>query len=258
MFIHGSLTGGGGTQYVSDHTRAVAAAAAAAEAGSSHSSGEVVRVMTSSEKAAGGGSPVAECRAECGSPVAIAATGEGGGLVGGAGNDDNGKNGLYTVCDHTCASILRGGWQIGGQSCGAGDEERYGSHCRLCYKDAGEALRADRLLESRARQAGHEGGQHVIMCDTMRPPESTNCSPKCATKLDTVSGSIKSGLNYYDRCISCVTWYNMESVCIAPSVCLIMWIYIVVIVLRITQQAVGSKVCTPFDLRSTATAPVRI
>lgn len=224
MFIHGSLTGGGGTQYVSDHTRAVAAAAAAAAAGSLHSSGEAVRVMASSEEAGGGGGgpSVAECRAECGGPVAIATTEEGGRQAGGGGNgDDNGKSGLYTVCDHTCASILRGGWQIGGQSCGAGDEGRYGSHCRLCYKDASEALRADRLLESRARQAGHEGGQHVIMCDTMRPPESANCSPKCATKLDTVSGGMKSNLicYIYTRCVStgksCVPavllWYCKET-----------------------------------------------
>lgn len=187
MFIHGSLTGGGGTQFAaSDRSTAVAAAAAQAAHSeetttttpTADQQSTVTRTMEASmdpgDDAASGdfSAFTAECRAECGSAVL---DGEGGGLF------------MSTVCDHSCASEESGGgWRFGGRTCGAGDEKRYGSHCRLCYVDADEALRAERLLESQQRQAGHEGGQHVIMCDTMRPPESPNCSLKCATKLDTV------------------------------------------------------------------------
>lgn len=165
MFIHGSMSGGGGTQFVSDHARAVAAAAALER-------GETTTAATAessrlSSVAPGESRPgAAGCQPECGGAVR--------------------EGVLSTVCDPVACSSA-GGWRVGGMLCGAGDEERYGMGCRQCYLDNDEALRAERLLESQARQSGHEGGQHVIMCDTMRPPQSTNCSKKCATKLDTVS-----------------------------------------------------------------------
>eukprot|EP00903_Cladosiphon_okamuranus_P005533 g5510.t1 len=156
MFIHGSLSGGGGTQFVSESAREAAAAAAESLA------------LTGSSVAA---TTAVGCRLECGS----AASGGGGG-----------GGGPSTVCDPEGCSAIQP-WRVGGKDCGAGDKERYGSDCRRCYVDIDEALEAERVLERQARQAGEETGrQHVIMCDTLRPPQSTNCSVKCATKTDTV------------------------------------------------------------------------
>ncbi|CAM9729877.1 unnamed protein product [Scytosiphon promiscuus] len=218
MFIHGSLTGGGGTQFAaSDRSTAVAAAQAAQAARLDEvtpipeEQSSVTRTMEASSEgrgADGGGgggdfSPsTAGCKTECGSGVFDAGDGDAGGDAGGLF--------LSTVCDHSCGSEESGGWRFGGRSCGAGDEDRYGSHCRLCYVDADEALKAERLLESQQRQAGHDGGQHVVMCDTMRPPESPNCSLKCATKLDTIcdhrcgSGHLNDyNCNWRDRGAHC-------------------------------------------------------
>lgn len=178
MFIHGSLSGGGGSQFVSDRARAAAAATALAKSGGkiSTQAAESLRLTGSSVAAA---NTAVGCRPECGSSADSAGSADGR---------------PPTVCDPVgCRSAAATeGWSgliDGGKVCGAGDEERYGSDCRRCYVDTGEALEAERLLESQARQAGLEGGRHVIMCDTLRPPQSTNCSLKCATKVDTVSYS---------------------------------------------------------------------
>lgn len=173
MFIHGSLSGGGGTQFVSERAREAAAAAAVSRGGLvSTTAAESLKLAGSSVATAAAGSqpPSATvgCRPECGS------AGSGGGPS--------------TVCDpEGCSAADGGSGRVGDGLCGAGDEERYGGHCRRCYMDADEAIEAERVLERQAGQAGQEGGQHVVMCDTLRPPQSTNCSLKCAAKVDTVS-----------------------------------------------------------------------
>lgn len=175
MFIHGSLTGGGGTQFSSPRTKAVATAAAAqsrlAAASPPNRLGEGGEPFPPHSPAA------ADCKPACGSPPAGEGEGEGAMSM---------SMSMSTVCDRASCSSP-GGWLVGEEQCGAGDEDLYGRYCRSCYLDEHEALQADRLLEAQARQAGHEAGQHVIMCDTLRPPQSADCSRKCATKVDTVS-----------------------------------------------------------------------
>ena len=176
MFIHGSLTGGGGTQFVSAKTRATTSRVVDASEAGQAAGGVTGSSLPHSPAAAAAAvaAASADCKPACGGGSAAGAAGAGGGGA------------LYTVCDHAACS-LAGGWRARENLCGAGDEEKFGRHCRACYLDEGEALEADRLLEAQARQAGQDGGQHVIMCDTMRPPQSTDCSLKCATKSDTVS-----------------------------------------------------------------------
>ncbi|CAM9328797.1 unnamed protein product, partial [Ectocarpus sp. 12 AP-2014] len=186
MFIHGSLTGGGGTQFASGATAENGGDAAAASEG-----GNSLRIMASLEAIAagegvGGGGPstrlaTPECRTECGSTVSWD-------LLGGGGGGD-GVIDMATVCDYaTCSAATAGSadGKSGAWSCGAGDEERFGKHCRPCYFDAEEALKADRVLQNQTREAGEEQPDHVIMCDTLRPPEALTCSLKCATKKDTI------------------------------------------------------------------------
>lgn len=185
MFIHGSLTGGGGTQFASTSEKG-------SKAGAASESGNSLRIMASLEATAagedvGGGGPstrlaTPECRTECGSTVTWD-------LVGGGGDGD-GVMDMATVCDHaTCSAAAAGSvdGKSGAWSCGAGDEERFGKHCRPCYFDAAEALKADRVLRNQTREAGDDQAHHVIMCDTLRPPEASTCNLKCATKQDTVS-----------------------------------------------------------------------
>lgn len=97
---------------------------------------------------------------------------------------------MSTVCDRTCDPGL-GGARFGGFMCGAGDPQKYGDHCRVCYLDVDEARRADSLI----RNGDHAGvgkaaadSQHVVMCDTLLPAPPAVCSAKCAMKDDTVSG----------------------------------------------------------------------
>ncbi|CAB1101450.1 unnamed protein product [Ectocarpus sp. CCAP 1310/34] len=185
MFIHGSLSGGGGTQFASGATAEKGGNAAAASEG-----GNSLRIMASLEANAagedvGGGGPsirlaTPECRTECGSTVSWD-------LLGGGGGED-GVMDIATVCDHaTCSAATAGSadGKPGAWSCGAGDEERFGKHCRSCYFDAEEALKADRILQNQAREVGEVQPRHVIMCDTLRPPEASTCSLKCALKKDT-------------------------------------------------------------------------
>ena len=93
--------------------------------------------------------------------------------------------GTSTVCDDTCAGKFT---RFGGFLCGAGDSDRFGSMCRLCFVDVEEARRQEQSLAlTRSDIEGGEEASHIIMCDTMRPPEAAGCSDKCGRKRDTVS-----------------------------------------------------------------------
>lgn len=93
--------------------------------------------------------------------------------------------GTSTVCDDTCAG--KSG-RFGGFLCGAGDSERFGFMCRLCYVDEEEARKEEQSLAlKRSSVEGDQEAPHVIMCDTLRPPEAADCSDKCGLKKDTVS-----------------------------------------------------------------------
>lgn len=94
--------------------------------------------------------------------------------------------GTSTVCDNTCTGDSSA--RFGGFLCGAGDSERFGSMCRLCYVDVEEARKQEQSLAlERSSVGGEQVASHVIMCDTMRPPEASDCSDKCGLKKDTVS-----------------------------------------------------------------------
>lgn len=93
--------------------------------------------------------------------------------------------GTSTVCDDTCDGASA---RFDGLLCGAGDSDRFGPMCRLCYVDVGEARRQEQSLAlMRSDVEGGPEASHVIMCDTMRPPEAAECSEKCGLKKDTVS-----------------------------------------------------------------------
>ena len=100
--------------------------------------------------------------------------------------DDTGLPvGISTVCDDTCAGESP---RFGGFGCGAGDSDTFGSMCRLCFVDAEEARRQEHSLAlTRSDLKGGQEATHVIMCDTMSPPEAAECSSKCGRKKDTVS-----------------------------------------------------------------------
>lgn len=170
LFIHGSRTGGGAFQFSADSQEVAGegvVAAAAADGG---------RFLDFDQ----------QCKQPCGTT-----------------NPELGVVGTSTVCDHSCQSG-RAGARFHGLLCGAGDAETYGTHCRLCYVDLAEARRAEEALRFDSRtevkehvarlkgvvviqQRQQHHTEHVIMCDTLRPPQSADCSTKCARKVDTVS-----------------------------------------------------------------------
>lgn len=88
-------------------------------------------------------------------------------------------SGTSTVCDKSCAD-----GRFDGYLCGAGKSSKFGASCRLCYTDVVEARKVERVL--RAGEDGEGEAKHVIMCDTMRPPEAEECNEKCSLKQDTV------------------------------------------------------------------------
>lgn len=101
----------------------------------------------------------------------------------------SGKNedGMLHVCDPSCAPGDQGG-RFDGYLCGAGDSATFGEGCRTCYTDQAKAAKAEeelRMDEGPGDSDRH--GRHVIMCDTLRPPSSPECSSKCSIKPDTVS-----------------------------------------------------------------------
>ena len=97
--------------------------------------------------------------------------------------------GTSTVCDDTCAGKST---RFDGFLCGAGDTDRFGSMCRLCFVDGEEARRQEQSLAlTRSDLEGGKEASHVVMCDTMRPPEAAECSDKCGRKKDTVREQLK-------------------------------------------------------------------
>lgn len=96
------------------------------------------------------------------------------------------ESAVSRVCDATC--INDGTWvgfRFNGRNCGAGNSLKYGESCRLCFTDQQAALDADKTL---ADSDGHSSTfhEHVIMCDTRRPPESIDCSTECKESIHTV------------------------------------------------------------------------
>lgn len=146
LFIHGSISGGGGTQFLNPAKLA----------------GRPGRM---------GKGSIYQCKEACGRP-----------------NYELSLVGTSTVCDRTCDAPGSSG-RFEGLLCGAGDAEEFGIHCRLCYTDVAEARKAEEALRSdnRTAETGVRG-KHVIMCDTLRPPQAAVCSEKCARKVDTVRG----------------------------------------------------------------------
>lgn len=148
LFIHGSLTGGGGSMFKASVTGALAR-----------------KTMLR-----GGGQSSDECTDACGRAESSAAA-----------------HGGSSVCDRTCYAG-KGGARFGGFMCGAGDASKYGKQCRMCYLDLEEARKAQRLLlEEFVEGRGVEELKHVVMCETLLPPTPSTCSAKCAMKDDTVS-----------------------------------------------------------------------
>lgn len=97
------------------------------------------------------------------------------------------SNGVGSICDSRCSLLGESRPMYLEQACGAGNEEMYGSNCRQCYVDVDKALEEERFLAAMARAGDHDTRQHVIMCDNMRPPQSTRCSLQCTESPDTVS-----------------------------------------------------------------------
>ncbi|CAN0456913.1 unnamed protein product [Ascophyllum nodosum] len=93
--------------------------------------------------------------------------------------------GTSTVCDKTCAV----GGRFGGFLCGAGDREKFGSMCRLCFTDAGEARKAERESVGVGPMGDDAIIKHVIMCDTMQPPALEDCTHECAKSKNAVCDS---------------------------------------------------------------------
>ncbi|CAM9459802.1 unnamed protein product [Scytosiphon promiscuus] len=168
----------------------------------------------------GAGQPVAACSSHCG-----------------AGSDNRGllPAGTSTVCDATC--VADGAGNVGsfsGLLCGAGDPKRFGSACRLCYVDLDEAREAERRgprkssltffgAESHVQPPPQQ--QHVVMCDTMRPPEAKRseenagrgtdegvpplCSDECSGRNTVCDSSCGTGLYGDYNC----GWKNRGSGC---------------------------------------------
>lgn len=114
-----------------------------------------------------GGSNELQCEAACGNDGD-----DGGGIL---------PAGTSTFCDPTCTAALDS--RFGGYLCGAGDSERFGATCRMCYMDVEEARKAERTLSD-------SDGLHVVMCDTQRPPAALECGDKCGIKKDTVRACV--------------------------------------------------------------------
>ena len=149
-FIHGSSTGSG-SQKFAHHAADVLAHA-------------FVRADTREDQ------PL--CRSACGRPPSWGGVDE---------------EGMSHVCDPSC-TLGHQGVRFDGYLCGAGDPMTFGEGCRACYTDEGMAREAELLLRSDESQTDSDRhGRHVIMCDTLRPPSSSECSSKCSMKLDTVS-----------------------------------------------------------------------
>lgn len=125
------------------------------------------RLRSPEEEEDEGGFPDRACTSACGS------------LEGG--DDASGlPEGTSTVCDDSCAGSRA---RFDGFLCGAGNADKYGAMCRLCFTDIEEARGVQRVLAENSNGAIDE---RVIMCDTMKPPEDIGCSTECHSKSYTV------------------------------------------------------------------------
>ncbi len=120
LFIHGSLTGGGGSMF---HARGAAPIVSPA-----------LRLLGESNR------PAERCKASCGSKPRPGGGGEA-------------PPGTSTVCDRSCYADGENGARFGGHLCGAGDLAEYGAHCRVCYDDLAEAYAAEAALVAEERLA---------------------------------------------------------------------------------------------------------
>lgn len=147
LFIHGSLTGGGGSMF---NVRAA-------------------RDTSRALELLGRSKPIDKCTAACGSSTSISS-----------------EVGVATVCDRSCRPGEYGP-RFGGLNCGAGDPERFGEECRMCYNNLTVAKEAEAQLAQKnaVRRVGF-AQEHVIMCQTLLPPPTSACSSKCMKKADTV------------------------------------------------------------------------
>lgn len=133
LFIHGSLTGGGGSMFHATGSTPTASPAL-------HLLGESNRTAERCNAPCGGGhrkGDEADGDASASSAVAAAAAAAATAAVG-----------MSSVCDRSCYPDGEQGARFGGHGCGAGDASEFGDHCRMCYTDL-EAARAaeDRLAE---------------------------------------------------------------------------------------------------------------
>ena len=88
--------------------------------------------------------------------------------------------GTSTVCDNRCGNDRAG---FSSFFCGAGNSNKYGSMCRLCFQDEDEARHVQHNLAKDESDPRHG---RVIMCYSMRPPESEGCTSDCLSKTYTV------------------------------------------------------------------------
>lgn len=150
LFIHGSLTGGGGTQFLAKKSS---------------------KENNALQRRSGGGDGEDEvCKAPCGTTNAVL-----------------GIDGTSTVCDNSCDPTGPYGARFDGRFCGAGNATIFGSHCRVCFYELEAARRSELALQGGNDSPDAAQEQHVIMCESLRPPEAADCSIKCAMKTDTVS-----------------------------------------------------------------------
>lgn len=94
---------------------------------------------------------------------------------------------VSTVCDATCLSnnpLYESRFR--GYNCGVGNPSKYGEGCRRCYMNRSEALVADESMAT-ADTSTSQPDIHVVMCNTLKPPEAMTCSKPCDDDQDSVS-----------------------------------------------------------------------
>lgn len=130
LFIHGSINGGGGSEF---HAH-----------GSVPASSPALRLVGESNR------PAERCTASCGAPPlapAVAPSSETGMAAATA------VAAVASVCDRSCYTGGENGARFGGHLCGAGDVAEFGAHCRTCFSDLEEARAAEDWLAEEERLA---------------------------------------------------------------------------------------------------------
>lgn len=121
LFIHGSLTGGGGSMF--------------------HAPGEVPALSPALRLAGESNRPAERCTASCGAPSSSPAQAQ---ALAPA---------PTSVCDRSCYAGGENGARFGGHLCGAGDVAEFGAHCRTCFDNLQEAQAAEERLAEEERFA---------------------------------------------------------------------------------------------------------